>query len=142
MMGAPIFALNTHRFENKLASFVGLETIKLTKEGKPGLNISHKELIEYNPDIVFISVFISCKEEDFYEYCKKNNIHFNAIKTKKVFRLPFGWDFGTVEWVFGLMFIANSAYPDIYNFDIENKYYLFNNKNYTQANKSFYANIE
>ena len=142
VMGTPIFALNTHRFENKLASFVGLETIKLTKEGKPGLNISHKELIEYNPDIVFISGFISCKEEDFYEYCKKNNIHLNAIKTKKVFRLPFGWDFGTVEWVFGLMFIANAAYPDIYSFDIENKYYLFNNKNYTQANKSFYANIE
>jgi hypothetical protein len=40
------------------------------------------------------------------------------------------------------MFIANASYPDIYNFDIENKYYLFNNKNYTQANKSFYANIE
>jgi pyruvate-formate lyase-activating enzyme len=141
VMGTPIFALNTHRFENKLASFVGLETIKLTKEGKPGINISHKELIAYNPDIVFISGFISCKEEDFYEYCQKNNIHLNAIKTKKVFRLPFGWDFGTVEWVFGLMFIANAAYPDIYNFDIENKYYLFDNRNHTQTNKSFYANI-
>ncbi|HHS49097.1 MAG TPA: radical SAM protein [Desulfurella acetivorans] len=141
VMGTPIFALNTHRFENKLASFVGLETIKLTKEGKPGVNITHEELIAYNPDIVFISGFISCKEEDFYAYCQTHNININAIKTKKVFRLPFGWDFGTVEWIFGLMFIANAAYPDIYSFDIENKYYLFKNKSYTNTNKSFYANI-
>ncbi len=141
VMGTPIFALNTHRFENKLASFVGLETIKLEKEGKPGINISKQTLVGYNPDIVFISGFLSCSEEDFFEYCQKSDIKINATKSKKIYKLPFGWDFGSPEWIFGLMYIANTAYPCIYNFDIESKYYLFNNKNYTKENKSFYAKI-
>ncbi|WP_291491787.1 radical SAM protein [Desulfurella sp.] len=141
VMGTPIFALNTHRFENKLASFVGLEVLKLEKEGKPGINISKETLISYNPDIVFISGFISCKTEDFIDYCQNHNININATKYKKVYKLPFGWDFGSVEWIFGLMYIANVAYPHIYNFNIESKYFLFNNKKYAPLNKSFYAGI-
>lgn len=141
VMGTPIFALNTHRFENKLARFVGLDTIKLEKEGKPGINITKKVLIEYNPDIVFISGFLSCKEDDFYEYCKKDDIYIRAIEHKKVFRLPFGWDFGTINWIFGLIFIANKAYPDIYHFDIEKEYFEFHGKKNTLNSKTFYEKI-
>lgn len=142
IMGTPIFALNTHRFENKLASFVGLEVMNFSEEGKPGINITKEALVDYNPDIAFISGFLSCKEEDFYHYCAKHKIIINAVKNKKVFRLPFGWDFGTPNWIFGLMFIANKAYPEIYNFDIESEYYSFYGKLNNENSKTFYERID
>ncbi len=136
VMGTPLFALNTHRFENKLARYVGLDVIRLDKEGKPGVNISPNILIDYNPDIVFISGFLSCSEEDFYDACNKNSININAVLQKRVYKLPFGWDFGTPLWILGLMYIANKSYPDIYHFDIESYEKEFFNTSY--HNKSFY----
>ncbi len=140
VMGTPLFALNTHRFENKLARYVGLDVIKLNKEGKPGVNISPNTLIDYNPDIVFISGFLSCSEEDFYDACNKNSININAVLQKKVYKLPFGWDFGTPRWILGLMYIANKSYPHIYNFDVLGyEKEIFSNK--PIANKSFYEKV-
>lgn len=146
VMGHPLFAINNSRFECKLTEFVGCESVNkyLGREGKPGINVSLDFLEHKNPDIVFISGFISQPIEDFLEFCDKNNIKINAVRQNRVYRMPIGWDFGTIKWVLGLMFIANKSYPDIYKFDLEREkiffYKTFIKSEYGegQKNRSFY----
>ncbi len=146
VMGYPLFALSGERFECKMVEFVGCRSVnKLVKrEGRPGVNITPEELNMFNPDIAFISGFLSSSEQDFKDYCLRNDIRINALKTGKIYRLPIGWDFGTMNWVLGLMFIANKAYPQYYNFDIEreaNDFYkvVYNMKFANMRNRSFYV---
>lgn len=127
VMGHPLFAINNSRFECKLTEFVGCENINkyLEREGKPGINVSIDFLKDKNPDIVFISGFISQPVQDFLEFCDKNNIKINAVRQNSVYRMPVGWDFGTVKWILGLMFIANKSYPEIYKFDLDREEIFF-----------------
>ncbi|EHP89089.1 radical SAM protein [Methanotorris formicicus] len=143
-MGYPLFALNGSRFENKLVEFVGGRSLnkEIKRKGKPGVNISVEELNKLNPDVVFISGFLSCPEDDFIEYCNKHSISIKALKDKKIYRLPVGWDFGSPKWILGLMFIANKIYPKIYNFNIQkeaNEFYeRFYETSFEISNRSFY----
>jgi len=146
IMGHPLFAINNSRFECKLTEFAGCENINkyLEKEGKPGVNVSVNFLEDKNPDIVFISGFISQPVEDFLEFCDKNNVRINAVRQNRVYKMPIGWDFGTVKWILGLMFIANKSYPEIYKFDLDKEtrffYKTFIRSDYReeQKNRSFY----
>lgn len=141
-MGYPLFALNSKRIECLCAEFIGCENgnLNFTKKGKPGFSISREELNGLNPDIVFISGFISIPESDFLNYVKNKKI--TNLTDKKICKIPIGWDFSSLNWILGTMYMANSAYPEIYDFDIEKEkqtfYEIVYDSNSQPQNHSFY----
>lgn len=120
-MGKPLFCIKGERMENQLIEAAG--GISVNKEldcsGRPGMKITVEQLNELNPDIIFISAFISNSVEDFYDECINAGININAVKNKKIYaHLAPGWDFGSPRWILGLMYIANILHDDIYDFDV------------------------
>ena len=109
-MGYPLFALNAERFETNLVQAAGGTCLnkQLTRKGKPGITISKEEFMELNPEIIFISGFLSCPASDFYEYCIKHDLMVDAVKNNQIYdHFPL-WDFGSPRWILGLMHIANA----------------------------------
>jgi len=145
-MGYPLFALNAERFETNLVEAAGGTCLnkKLIRKGKPGITISKQELMDLNPDIIFISGFLSCPASDFYDYCIKHDLMVNAVKNNKIYdHFPL-WDFGSPRWILGLMHIANTLHPELFNFGMEKEANLFYNQFFNKpfdtnkANRSFY----
>ncbi|CCK79099.1 radical SAM protein [Desulfobacula toluolica] len=145
-MGYPLFALNAERFETNLVEAAGGNCLnkRLTRKGKPGVTITREELMAWNPDIIFISGFLSCPASDFYDYCIKHDIRVSAVENNRIYdHFPL-WDFGSPRWMLGLMYIANTLHPQIFNFDMEkeaNRFYTaFFNRPFDakKANRSFY----
>lgn len=145
-MGYPLFALNAQRFEVNLVQAAGGNCLnkKLTREGKPGVTITKEEFMALNPDIIFISGFLSCPASDFYDYCIKHDLMVNAVKNKRIYdHFPL-WDFGSPKWVLGLMYIANTLHPEIFNYNMEREADRFYTKFFNQSfnpdkvNRSFY----
>lgn len=145
-MGKPLFCIKGERMENQLIEAAG--GISVSKEldcsGRPGMKISVEQLNELNPDVIFISAFISNPVEDFYDECIKVGIDVEAVKNKRIYaHLAPGWDFGSPRWILGLMYIANILHPDIYNFDVIKEAKEFYEKFYniefslTDINRSF-----
>lgn len=123
-MGKPLFCLNAERFENQLVTFAGGISVnkELALDGRPGVTISVEELNALNPDVMFISSFLSNTVEDFYEDCLNKGINVNAVRYKQIYRQPFpNSDFGSPRWILGLMNIANILYPQLFNFNIINE---------------------
>ncbi len=145
-MGYPLFALNAERFETNLVQAAGGTCLnkQLTRKGKPGVTISKEELMELNPDIIFISGFLSCPVSDFYDYCVKHELKVKAVKENRIYdHFPL-WDFGSPRWILGLMHIANTIHPELFGFDMEKEadqfYTAFFKKPFdaAKANRSFY----
>jgi len=145
-MGHPLFALNKERFENDLVETAGGYSINtlIKRKGKPGINISKEDFKELNPEIVFISGFLSSPVSDFYDYCIENDLIVDAVKNKNIYQIYPGWDFGSPRWVLGLMCIANETHPEIFNFDIDDEANKFYERFYRlkfrsiKPNRSFY----
>jgi len=121
VMGKPLFCLKGERFENQLVEAAG--GISVNKEiectGRPGMQISVEQLNALNPDVIFISAFLSSSVEDFYEECCKIGINVEAVKNMRIYTYPApGWDFGSPRWILGLMHIANILHPEIYHFEV------------------------
>ncbi len=145
-MGYPLFALNAERFETNLVEAAGGNCLnkQLTRKGKPGVSITREELMRMNPDFIFISGFLSCPVSDFYDYCIRHDILVNAVKNNRIYdHFPL-WDFGSPRWVLGLMHIANTLHPEIFEFDIKKEADAFYTEFFKQpfnqktANRSFY----
>lgn len=145
-MGYPLFALNRDRFEIHLVEATGGVCLnrQLTRKGKPGVTITRRELMQMNPDVIFISGFLSCPVSDFYDYCISSDILVSAVKQKRIYdHFPL-WDFGSPRWVLGLMHIANTLHPEIFHFDMEKEADAFYREFFNQpfdrkkANRSFY----
>jgi pyruvate-formate lyase-activating enzyme len=145
-MGYPLFALNAERFETHLVEAAGGICVnrQLTRKGKSGVTITREELMAFNPDIIFISGFLSCPVSDFHEYCISHDIRVNAVIQHRIYdHFPL-WDFGSPRWILGLMHIANILHPDIFCFDMEkeaDRFYRTFYKhpfNAQKANRSFY----
>lgn len=145
-MGYPLFALNAERFETNLVEAAGGTCTNkgLTRKGKPGVTISREEFMAMNPDIIFISGFLSCPVSDFYDDCITRDLGVPAVKNRQIYdHFPL-WDFGSPRWMLGLMHIANTLHPEIFNFDMEKEanafYTLFFNRPFDakKANRSFY----
>ncbi|MBV7274109.1 radical SAM protein [Clostridium sp. PL3] len=145
-MGKALFCIKGERMENQLVEAAG--GISVSKEldcsGRPGMKISVEQLNKLNPDVIFISAFISNSVEDFYDECIKAEIDVGAVRNKKIYaHLAPGWDFGSPRWILGLMYIANVLHPDIYNFDVVKEAKEFYEKFYkiefslTDINRSF-----
>jgi pyruvate-formate lyase-activating enzyme len=145
-MGYPLFALNAERFETNLVQAAGGTCMNkaLTREGKPGITLSKEEFMALNPDIIFISGFLSCPVSDFYDYCVKHDLMVAAVKNNRIYdHFPL-WDFGSPRWILGLMHIANTLHPELFSFNMEeeaNQFYTtFFNQPFDgkKANRSFY----
>jgi len=120
-MGTPLFALNGGRMENRLVEYAGGESVNtlIQGEGRPGQTLSAERLNELNPEVIFISGFISEPEPQFYSRCLKLNVTADAVKNRRIFNHPApGWDFGSPRWILGLMHIASVLHPECCNFDM------------------------
>lgn len=132
-MGKPNFCIKGSRLENQLVEAAG--GISVNKEidciGRPGMSITFDELEALNPEVIFISSFISSPVEDFYEDCLDAGLNVQAVRNKRIYNLPAPcWDFGSPRWVLGLMFIANVLYPDVFHFDVPAEAKIFYDKFY------------
>lgn len=146
-MGTPLFALNAGRFEICLVETAGGEAVnrQLTRKGKPGVNISPEEFHAFDPEVIFISGFLSAPAADYLRTCREQGLSVDAIRRNAVYTMPPGWDFGSPRWILGLMAIANTLHPDLCSFDLEAERAAFYRRFYGtdpatagSANRSFF----
>lgn len=120
-MTTPLFAIKGDRFENHLVGVAGGESLNvgLELEGRPGLTIAAATLQRLDPEVVFISSFLSNTPEDFCAQCGELGLDLTAVRTGRVYTAPVpSSDFGAPKWVLGLRYIANMLHPDRFHFDI------------------------
>lgn len=120
-MGKPLFCIKGERMENQLVEAAGGHSVNRDIEcsGRPGMKIGAEELNALNPEVIFISAFISSSVEDFIFYCRQENIDVEALRTRQIYTLPApGWDFGSPRWILGLMYMTSILHPDLYQIDI------------------------
>lgn len=135
-MGKPLFSIKGGRMENQLVRTAGGESVnaKLEIEGRPGSKITAGVLNELNPEVIFVSAFLSSPVEDFIWECKQAGIVAAAVKNDRVYAFPApGWDFGSPRWILGLMYMARMLHPDVFEFDLEAEAAIFYQKFYEQA---------
>lgn len=121
-MGTPLFHIKGERLENNLLEEAGGECVnkRVKCKGRPGINLTPEKVNELDPEHIFISGFLSSPTEDFLRECRKKGIDVEATRKGRVHNFPSpGWDFGSPRWILGLMFMARTMHPDIYDFDME-----------------------
>lgn len=145
-MGKPNFCIKGERLENQLIEAAGgiSENRKISGSGRPGIEITYAQLESLNPEVIFISSFISSSIEDFYIECMEAGINIEAVRNLRVYSYPAPcWDFGSPRWILGLMFIANVLHPKTFHFDIIKEAKIFYRKfydiefNISDLNRSF-----
>lgn len=120
-MGKPLFYLNRGRLENQLVESAGGISVnrELPEGGRPGRTLSLVELNRLNPEVMFISAFISNSVEDFHAECLQLGVEVEAVRTRRIYAPPSpGWDFGSPRWILGLMYMASVLHPDHCRFDV------------------------
>ncbi|WP_031479205.1 radical SAM protein [Maridesulfovibrio frigidus] len=146
VMGKPQFCIKGERFENNLVEICN--GISVNKEieisGRPGMTIDQEIVEKLNPEIIFISAFISNSPTDFYNECVDKNIRIDAVRNKRIHTAPIpSSDFGGPRWILGLMNIANEMYKGAFAFDISKEAEAFHNRfyggifNLEDVNRSF-----
>lgn len=120
-MSKPLFYLGASRLENQLVECAG--GISLNKElppgGRPGHSLSLERLNQLDPEVIFISAFLSNSVEDFLVECRQLGVDVKAVRQQRVYTHPAaGWDFGSPRWVLGLMHMAQTFHPQRFNYDI------------------------
>lgn len=120
-MGKPLFYINGERMENQLVELAG--GISLNKQlppgGRPGRSLDVNWFRELNPDIIFISAFLSSPVDDFMHECCRLGAAVNAVTRNQVHVHPApGWDFGSPRWILGLMHLASIFHPERCPFDV------------------------
>lgn len=131
-MGHPLFALNPGRFEGKLVEIAGGIYVNraIGREGKPGVTISRGEFLALTPDILFTSGFLTSTAEDTMRFCTEQSLYVPAVSGGRVYTMHPSWDFGSPRWILGLMVIANTLHPELFDFSIEQEADLFYRKFY------------
>lgn len=120
-MGKPLFYINGGRLENQLVETAGGISVnrELPAGGRPGRTLNVSDLNRLNPEVIFISAFISNPVDDFLAECLELGVQADAVKQKQIFVHPApGWDFGSPRWILGLMYIASILHPDRCNFNL------------------------
>jgi pyruvate formate lyase activating enzyme len=145
-MGKPLFAIQGERFENQLVELAGGDSVnrRLDLKGRPGATIDRSVLNDLDPEVIFISAFMSCPIKDFHAECLRLGIGVDAVRDMRIYTPPVpASDFGGPRWVLGLLFIANMLHPERFNFDLtseaDNFYREFYGLPFTpaQLNRSF-----
>lgn len=112
-MGKPQFCIKGERFENGLVEICNGISVnrEISVRGRPGESIPLKVLEELNPEIIFISAFISNSPEDFYQECVEKGLDIDAVRNRRIHTAPIpSSDFGCPKWILGLMNIANEMH--------------------------------
>jgi pyruvate-formate lyase-activating enzyme len=120
-MGKPLFYLNAGRLENRLVELAGGVSVnrELPDGGRPGRTLTVSDLNRLNPEVMFISSFISNSVEDFHAECIDLGVDVEAVRSRRIIVHPSpGWDFGSPRWILGLMTIASVLHPDRCSFDV------------------------
>ncbi len=120
-MGKPLFCIKGERMENQLVEAAGGHSVnrELEIDGRPGARISAEQLMALNPEVIFISAFISSSVDNFITACREDDIDVEALRTGRIYCHPAaGWDFGSPRWILGLMHISNMLFPNSNRFDI------------------------
>jgi pyruvate formate lyase activating enzyme len=120
-MGKPLFYINGNRLENQLVETAGGVSLnrQLPEGGRPGRTQTAADLNRLNPEVIFISAFISNPAEDFHAECLRQDIQIDAVRMGRIYNHPCpGWDFGSPRWILGLMYIASILHPGRCSFDI------------------------
>lgn len=145
-MGTPLFALNSGRMENRLVERAGGYSVntELPGEGRPGRSIEVGQLNRLNPEVIFISSFISDPVHAFYWKCLKLGVEAGAVKNHQIYTHPSpGWDFGSPRWILGLIYLAVTLHPERFDLDVTEEarkfYRIFYNMEYDPStiNRSF-----
>ena len=145
-MGKPLFYINGGRLENQLVETAGGISVnrELPDGGRPGRTLSVSDLNRLNPEVIFISAFISNPVEDFYTECLQRGLQVAAVENRRIYAHPSpGWDFGSPRWILGLMYIASILHPDRCTFNIMDEANAFYRNFYgvpfdpLDANRSF-----
>ncbi len=141
-MGHPLFALNRGRFEGKLVEAAGGMYVNraIGRDGKPGVTISRNEFMDLNPDFLFTSGFLTSTVEDTLRYCGDHNLDVPAVRAGNVFTMHPSWDFGSPRWILGMMTIAQTIHPELFNFSMEDEADLFYRKFYGVPYRSVTTN--
>jgi hypothetical protein len=131
-MGHPLFALNPGRFEGKLVEAAGGVYVNraIGREGKPGVTIQREEFVALNADFLFTSGFLTSTVEDTLRYCKEHSLDVPAVRKSQVYTMHPSWDFGSPRWILGLMTIANTIHPGLFDFSIDEEADQFYRKFY------------
>ena len=113
-------------------------------EGRPGRSIAVDDLNRLNPEVMFISSFISDSIFAFYWKCLKLGVAVDAVKNHQIYTHPSpGWDFGSPRWILGLIYLAVSLHPERFELDVTKEardfYRLFYTMEYdpSSVNRSF-----
>jgi pyruvate-formate lyase-activating enzyme len=120
-MGKPLFYLNAGRLENRLVELAGGVSLncELPDGGRPGRSLTVSEFNRLNPEVIFISSFISNSVKDFLAECADLGVDVEAVRCGHIIVHPCpGWDFGSPRWILGLMVIASRLHPDHCPFDV------------------------
>jgi pyruvate-formate lyase-activating enzyme len=120
-MGRPLFGIQGERFENHLVQAAGGESVntRLDLKGRPGRTIDSATLNRLDPEVIFISSFLSSDPEAFCRQCREDGVDVAAVHTGRVYTAPIPTsDFGAPKWVLGLRYMANMLHPDRFAFDI------------------------
>jgi pyruvate-formate lyase-activating enzyme len=143
-MGKPLFCLKGGRLENQLITCAGGSSVnkELELEGRPGATITVEILNNLNPEVIFISSFLSNTVEDFYDECIEKGINVDAVKKKQIYKHPYpNWDFGSPRWILGLMNITNILHPQLFDIDIMEEAKIFYEKFYGMEFESEKINL-
>ncbi len=127
-MGQPLFYINGGRMENQLVEAAGGISVNRTLPpgGRPGSTLSVAELNRLNPEVIFISAFLTSPVSDFYDACLQLGLQIDAVRDRRIYTHPApGWDFGSPRWILGLMHIAATLHPGLCDFDVNAEADLF-----------------
>jgi pyruvate-formate lyase-activating enzyme len=145
-MGKPLFYIRGGRLENQLVETAGGTSVnrRLEASGRPGRSLSVDQLNELDPEIIFISAFISNSVEDFHAECLRLGVTAQAVRTGRIYTHPApGWDFGSPQWILGLMFMATTLHGDLCSLDVTAEAEAFYRRFYgigfsaSEVNRSF-----
>ncbi|MFH1060743.1 MAG: radical SAM protein [Pseudomonadota bacterium] len=120
-MCKPLFYLGASRLENQLVEQAGGVSLNklLPPGGRPGHSLSVERLNALDPDVIFISAFLSNTVDDFLAECRRLGVDVAAVRDLRVHAHPApGWDFGSPRWVLGLMYMAQIFHPRLFDYDV------------------------
>lgn len=124
VMGKPLFCINGGRMENELVQTAGGHSVnrEIPGEGRPGRTLNADQLQALQPEVMFVSAFLSSPVEDLLEECLELGLDIPAVRDRRIHDFPApGWDFGSPRWILGLMHIASILHPECCAFDVMNE---------------------